>query len=103
MTASPSLDATVQRVGPRRRTRRHLATVPRSAFGQRAARRAANREGRAFLDELRCECARPDCHASFPARADVYRRRPEQFIVVPGHFAGESVIAAADHFFVVES
>jgi hypothetical protein len=32
----------------------------------------------------------------------VYRRRPEQFIVVPDHLAGETVVAAADKFFVVE-
>lgn len=38
----------------------------------------------------------------FPAAARAHRRRVEQFIVVPDHVAGETVIAAADRFFVVE-
>jgi len=93
-----------QRVEPRERSRPRArpGLIPRGAFALRNARRAANREGRAFLDELRCECARPDCCATFPAGAEAHRRRPERFIVVPDHAAGEMVVAAADRFFVVE-
>lgn len=105
MSASPSIDATAQRVEPRERNRsrpRSRPTVPRSAFALRDARRAGNREAGAFRDRLRCECAQPDCYATFPALADVHRRDPERFIIVPDHFAGETVIAAADRFFVVD-
>jgi hypothetical protein len=70
---------------------------------QRVQLRERGRRPRvAFLAELHCECGRPDCRATIPAGAGVYRRRPEQFIVVPDHLAGETVVAAADKFFVVE-
>jgi len=93
-----------QRVEPRERTRLRVrpGLIPRGAFALRNTRREANREGRAFLDELRCECARPDCRATFPAAAETHRRRSDRFIVVPDHLAGEAVVAAADRFFVVE-
>ena len=55
-----------------------------------------------LVTELQCECGRPDCRATIPVEAGAYRRRPEQFIVVPAHLAGETVVAAADRFFVVE-
>lgn len=76
-------------------------TIPPSAFARRDARRVANREA-ITAAELRCECGRPDCRATFPAAAGAHRRRVDQFIVVPDHFAGETVVAAADTFFVVE-
>jgi hypothetical protein len=76
--------------------------IPRSAFALRDARRTGNREEGALREEFHCECAWPDCDATFPARADVHRRRPELFIVVPDHLAEETVVAAADRFFVVE-
>jgi hypothetical protein len=62
----------------------------------------ANQEAIATAAELRCECGRPDCRAPFPAAAGAHRRRVDQVIVVPGHLAGEIVIAVADAFFVVE-
>ena len=62
----------------------------------------ANQEAVATVAELRCECGRPDCRATFPAEAGAHRRRFDWFIVVPDHLAGETVVAAADRFFVVE-
>ena len=49
-----------------------------------------------------CECGRPECQATIPLRAEAHRRRPGLLVVVPRHLAGEKVVAAADHFFVVE-
>jgi hypothetical protein len=86
----------------RRRLRVDRALIPGGALALRDARREANREGGAFLDQLRCECARPDCRNTFPAAAEAHRRRRDRFIVVPDHLAGEVVVAAADRFFVVE-
>jgi len=93
-----------QRVEPRERIRHRIrpGLIPRGAFTLRDTRRQANREGRVSSAELRCECARPDCRATLPAAAEGHRRRPERFIVVPAHLAGEAVVAAADRFFVVE-
>lgn len=92
------------RVAPRERSRLRLrpGSIPRGAFALRDARREANRDGRVFVEELRCECARPDCRATFPAAAEAHRRRPDRFIVAPEHLADEAVVAAADRFFVVE-
>jgi hypothetical protein len=92
------------RVAPRGRSRLRVrpALIPRGAFALRDARREANQADGAFLAELRCECARPDCRAAVPAAAEAHRRRADRFIVVPDHFAGEAVVAAADRFFVVE-
>jgi len=98
MTASP---ASASRERGRFRARSG-AIGPRSTFAVRNARRAGNLGDGAFLDDLRCECARPDCEASFPAGAETHRRHPERFIITPDHLAGETVIAAADRFFVVE-
>jgi len=93
------------RVQQRDRSRvrtRPAPTIPHSALARRDARRVTNREAIVSVADLRCECGRPDCRATFPAAAGAHRRRPEQFIIVPGHLAGEIVIAAADRFFVVE-
>ena len=76
---------------------RHAATTLRNA------RRSRNRERAGLPDELRCECAQPSCRATFPSAAQVHRRRPERYIVVPDHLAGETVLGAADRFFVVEA
>jgi hypothetical protein len=94
----------VLRVAPRGRSRLRVrpALIPDGAFSLRDARREANREGGAFVAELRCECGRPECRATFPVAAESHRRRPDRFIVVPDHLAGEAVVAAADRFFVVE-
>jgi hypothetical protein len=106
MTASPSTAPVVgQRVEPRERNRsrpRSGPMIPRSAFALRDARRTGNREDGALREQLRCECARPDCHATYPAVAEVHRRDPARFIVVPDHLAEETVVSAADRFFVVE-
>jgi hypothetical protein len=105
MTASPSTTPLVaQRVEPRERNRSRPRSrmVPRSAFALRDARRTGNREDDALREQLRCECARPDCHATFPAPAEAQRRDPERFIIAPDHLAGETVVAAADRFFVVD-
>lgn len=94
---------TTARLRERGRLRaRPSPSIPRSAFVRRDARRSENRAGVALLAELHCECGRPDCRATIPAGAGVHRRRPEQFIVVPDHLAGETVVAAADRFFVVQ-
>lgn len=92
------------RVEPRERSRLRVrpGSIPRGAFALRDARREANREGAVFLDELRCECARPGCRATIPVAAEAHRRRPDRFIVAPEHLAGETVVAAADRFFVVD-
>jgi len=102
MTASPATATmSAQRVETPHRPRSD-ARVPRSAFALRDARRTRNREDGALRGQLRCECARPDCRAGVPARAEAHRRDPRRFIVAPAHFAGETVVAAADQFFVVE-
>jgi len=74
-----------------------------AALTLRNARRARNRERAELLDELRCECAQPNCRATFPAAAQMHRRQPECYIVVPTHLGGETVLGAADRFFVVEA
>jgi hypothetical protein len=52
--------------------------------------------------ELPCECARPTCSATIPARAEAYRGRVDRRMIVPAHFSGDGVvIRAADAFFVV--
>jgi hypothetical protein len=93
-----------QRVAPHqdKELRVHEETIVRAASALRDARRTRNHKSGGFLDELRCECARPECRATVPAAAHVHRKRPERFIVVPDHTAGDTVIAAADRFFVVE-
>jgi len=99
MTTSPSTTRLVARTAePRERSR----MAPRSAFALRDARRTEHRQDCPLREQLRCECARPDCHATFPALAEVHRRDPERFIIAPDHFAGETVVAAADPFLVVE-
>jgi hypothetical protein len=75
----------------------------RSASEIRESRRAGNRAREGFVDHLRCECARPGCRGGFPAVAEQYRGAGERFIVMPDHRTdGETVVAAADRFFVVE-
>ena len=68
----------------------------------RDARRDRNRKTAEYLRELRCECAQPDCRATFPAAAARHRKRLDCFIVTPDHLADETVLAAADRYFVVE-
>lgn len=76
--------------------------ILRAASALRQARRARN-HGRSWpSDDLRCECARPECRATVPADAEASRGMPGRFIVVPDHGAGETVVSAADRFFVVE-
>jgi hypothetical protein len=95
---------TVQRVAPRREVELRVPeeAIFRSDSALRDARRTRNLKSGGFLDQLRCECARPECRATVPALAHVHRKRSERFIVVPDHIAGDTVIAAADRFFVVE-
>ncbi len=78
------------------------AVILRAASALREARRARNRGRSGLGDDLRCECARPECRATVPPVAEDFRGMPERFIVVPDHGAGEKVVAAADRFFVVE-
>jgi hypothetical protein len=93
-----------QRVAPRRNEELRVSEepIPRAASALRDARRMRNLKSGGFLDQLRCECALPECRATVPALALVHRKRSERFIVVPDHTAGDTVIAAADRFFVVE-
>ncbi len=76
-----------QRVESRedRQLRSYEETSSRAASTLRAARRLRNHQSRGFLEELRCECDRPECRATFPAAAQAHRQRPERFIVVPDH------------------
>jgi hypothetical protein len=87
-----SLDATIE-------------VVPRlfAAGGLSDARRVGNRERIGFASELRCECGRVTCTATWPAAAELHRQRPECFVVVPDHVDGVVVVRAADRFFVVDS
>jgi len=80
----------------------HDATVVRVVSALRASRRTRNHKSGALVDQLRCECALPGCRATVPAAAQAHRKRPERFIVRPGHVDRDTVIAAADRFFVVE-
>ncbi len=93
-----------QRVLPRRdeRPRVYEETISHIASALRDARRTRNHKSGGFLAQLRCECARPECRATVPAVAQAHRKRPERFIVVPDHTAGDTVIAVDDRFFVVE-
>jgi hypothetical protein len=50
----------------------------------------------------RCECARVDCRVRLPPDIERHRRRSWQFIVAPPHTGADTIIGAADHFFVVE-
>ncbi|MGZ4335399.1 MAG: hypothetical protein ACXVRJ_14160 [Gaiellaceae bacterium] len=78
------------------------AVIVRAAAALQEARRARNHGRSGLGDDLRCECARPECRATVPAVAEDSRGAAERFIVVPDHGAGEKVVAAADRFFVVE-
>jgi len=72
-----------------------------AAITLREARRARNRERGDRTGSLRCECGRPDCKATVPAAADAHRGRRERFIVVPTHRGVDTVVGAADRFFLV--
>jgi hypothetical protein len=77
---------------------------PGGRLGQARSRRPGRNAPPARSDHetAACECGRPGCQAIIPLGAEAYRRRPGRLIVVPEHFAGKKVVAAADHFFVVE-
>jgi hypothetical protein len=74
----------------------------KTGLALREGRRNANRGTRLRL--LRCECDQPGCKAQLPSSAERYRRSGigERFLVVPRHIGTDTVVAAADSFFVVE-
>ncbi len=74
----------------------------RAVSALRALRRTSNNNRGARVDQLRCECALRECRATVPAVAGAHRERAERFIVLPGHVGWDTVVAAADRFFVVE-
>jgi hypothetical protein len=65
------------------------------------ARQARNRRA-GDAEDLRCECPRPTCRETLPAAAEAHRGWSANFLVVPWHAAGETAVAVADRFFVVE-
>ena len=75
---------------------------PRSGPALREARRRANHRQGVPPGDLRCECDVFGCRAPIPALAEGYRGVATRFIVVPGHAGYDTVVAAADRFFVVE-
>jgi hypothetical protein len=87
-----------------RRPMRAPAAVRLSGAALRERRRSANSEhlgsGRALL----CECARTACRARVPFSAERHRGRgtDARFLVTPSHIGVDTVVAAADLFFVVE-
>jgi hypothetical protein len=94
---------TAQRVETRtheQSLRREQAVAVAAETLQQARRKRNRRLGE--VEDLRCECPGPNCRATLPAAAEAHRGGSEHFIVVPAHAAGETVIAVADRFFVVE-
>jgi len=83
-----------------RATREWAQSNPRALS---EARRAGNRSHLDAVRELRCECTVSNCSELLPAAAAFHRKAADQFIVAPAHFAGCTVIRAADRFFVIES
>jgi hypothetical protein len=108
--SAPRRSRRVSRLAPRgvlpgpsstdRATREWAQSNPRALS---EARRAGNRAHIDAVRELRCECTVPNCSEMLPAAAALHRKDADQFIVAPAHFAGCTVIRAADRFFVVES
>ena len=91
-----------------RQSVRRPARVPMrprgSGLALREGRREANRDEVWRESDLRCECAREGCQARLPFSAERHRGRSvgERFLVAPSHFGTDTVVAAADSFFVVE-
>jgi hypothetical protein len=86
-----------------RRTVRASIAVRLSGPALRERRRGANGElGRGGT--LLCECAGTGCRARLPAVAAGYRGRgnASRFLVTPSHIGLDTVVAAADLYFVVE-
>jgi len=72
----------------------------RTQPGLREGRRTANR--RQQIGELRCECGQIACRGSVPISAEKYRGERDAFLVIPDHVGQDRVLAADDHFFLVE-
>lgn len=68
----------------------------------RVGRRAGNRRQLGLESDLRCECAELSCRLVVPAVAETHRGVEHRFIVAPAHSGIDTVIRAADRFFVVE-
>jgi hypothetical protein len=86
-----------------RRTVRAPLAARLSGPALRERRRGANAEigrGRALL----CECAGTGCRARLPSAAARHRGRGTagRFLVTPSHIGVDTVVAAADLYFVVE-
>jgi hypothetical protein len=54
------------------------------------------------VEELVCECGQPGCDALLPLAAERYRGGNGRLLVAPGHSGLQTVVAAADRFFVVQ-
>ena len=79
---------------------RAARVVSRTQPGLREGRRTANRKQ--DIGDFRCECGQIACRAGVPADAEKYRGVRDAFLVVPDHAGQYRVLAAADHFFLVE-
>ena len=72
----------------------------RTRPGLREGRRTANRNQ--DIGDLRCECGQIACRAAVPIGAEKYRGGRDAFLVIPDHVGQDRVLAADDHFFLVE-
>jgi hypothetical protein len=81
----------IQSAPNRERSARHTGVVSEL----RSATHLVARVPTAF-----CECGSSRCRQTIPAAA--YRRRPDQLIVAPEHRGADTIIRAADRFFIVE-
>jgi hypothetical protein len=70
----------------------------------RERRRGVNGESFGLGRALLCECAGIACRERLPASAERHRGREtrNRFLVTPSHIGLDTVVAAADRFFVVE-
>jgi hypothetical protein len=86
----------IESTTPRRRTATRVSTFPRA---QRV------RRWNHPLDQMPCECGRPDCRETFPIGASVHRSALRDLLVSPSHyiFGQGTVVRAADEFFVVQA
>jgi hypothetical protein len=77
-----------------------VAPTSRTRPGLREGRRTANRKQ--DIGDLRCECGQIACRAAVPLGAETYRGARDAFLVIPDHAGQDRVLAADDHFFLVE-
>ena len=79
---------------------RAARVVSRTQPGLREGRRTANRKQ--DIGDFRCECGQIACRAAVPIGAEKHRGARDAFLVIPDHAGQDRVLAADDHFFLVE-